>query len=113
MILFHVPSCGHPMTKYEVLRDLLKCLKTKHLPMKHQSDNSGWELTEHMHLIVVEKLKDIVRSACFIAISCDEVTLCDSGQWLFLHTYVALDWVRAPILLHLPKVEDQGVDALT
>jgi hypothetical protein len=31
-----------------------------------------------MHLVVLEKLKDTVRSARFIAISCDEVTLCDS-----------------------------------
>jgi hypothetical protein len=52
--LFHVLSHGRPMTEYEALRDLLKCLKTKHLPAKHWSDNSGWELAEHMHLVVLE-----------------------------------------------------------
>jgi hypothetical protein len=43
-------------------------------------DNSGWELAEHMHLIVLDKLKDTMRVGCFIAISCDEAMLCDSGQ---------------------------------
>jgi hypothetical protein len=111
--LFHVLSRGRPMTKYEVLQDLLKCLKTKHLPTKHWSDNSDWELAEHMHLVVLEMLKATIRSAHFIVISCDEVTLCDSGQWLSLHAYVVVDWVRVPVLLHLSKVQDQGADALT
>jgi hypothetical protein len=34
-MLFHVLSRGRPMTEYEALQDLLKCLKTKHLPTKH------------------------------------------------------------------------------
>ena len=42
-------------------------------------DNSGWELAKHMHLIILDKLKDTMRAACFIAISCNEVTLCNSG----------------------------------
>jgi hypothetical protein len=112
-MLFHVLSHGCPMMEYEALRDLLKCLKTKHLPTKHWSDNSGWELAEYMHLVVLEKLKATVRSARFIAISCDEVTSCDSGQWLSLHAYVIVDWIRVPVLLHLSKIQDQGADALT
>lgn len=33
--LFHVLSRGRPMTEYKALRELLKCLRTKHLPAKH------------------------------------------------------------------------------
>jgi hypothetical protein len=112
-MLFHVFSRGRPMTEYEVLRGLLKCLKTKHLPKKHWSDNLGWELVEHMHLVVFEKLKDTVKSARFIAISCEEMTSCDSGQWLSMHAYIVLDWIHVPVLLHLSKVEGQGANALT
>jgi hypothetical protein len=72
-------------------------------------DNSGWELAKHMHLIVLDKLKDTARVACFIAISCDEVTLCDSGQWLSLHTYVVSDWIRIPVLLHYPRSRIKGL----
>ena len=77
--LFHVLSYGCPMTKYEALRDLLKCLKTKHLSTKQWFDNSEWELAEHMHLVVLEKLKTTIRSARFIAISCHEVMSYNSG----------------------------------
>jgi hypothetical protein len=101
------------MTEYEALRELLKCLRRKHLPTKHWLDNSGWELADHMHMVVLEKLKETIKSARFLAISCDEVTSCDSGQWLSLHAYVVLDWVRIPVLLYLSKVEGQGADALT
>ena len=66
-----------------------------------------------MHLIVLEKLKATIRSTRFIAISCDEVMSCDSGQWFSLHAYVVVDWVQVLVLLHLSKVEAQGVDALT
>jgi hypothetical protein len=66
-----------------------------------------------MHLVVLEKLKATVRAARFIAISCDEVTSCDSGQWLSLHAYVVIDWIRVPVLLHLSKVQGQKADALT
>ena len=66
-----------------------------------------------MHLVVLEKLKATIRSARFISISCDEVTLCDSGHWLSLHAYVVVDWVRVLVLLHLSKVQGQGTDALT
>jgi hypothetical protein len=111
-MLFHVLSRGRPMTEYEALYELLKYLRTKHLPPKHWSNNSGWELADHMHMVVLEKLKETIRSARFLAISCDEVTSCDSGQWLSLHAYVVLNWVRVPVLLHLSKVQGQGADAL-
>jgi hypothetical protein len=39
--LFHVQSRGRPMTEYKALRELLKCLRMKHLPAKHWLDNSG------------------------------------------------------------------------
>lgn len=63
-------------------------------------------------MVVLKKLKETVRSTRFLAISCDEVTSCDSGRWLSLHAYVVLDWVRDPVLLHLSKVQGQGADAL-
>ena len=59
--LFHVFSRGRPMIEYEALRNVLKYLRTKHLLMKHWSDNSDWELTEHMYLVVLEKLKETVK----------------------------------------------------
>ena len=33
----------------------------------------------YMYLVVLKKLKDTMRSTHFIAVSCDEVMLCDSG----------------------------------
>ena len=57
-------------------------------------------------------MKEHVQQAQFVAISCDEVTSCDSGQWLCIHVYVVLDWVRISLLLNIAKVEGQGADSL-
>ena len=100
------------MIEYEVLSGLLKYLKTKHLPTKHWSDSSSWKLAKYMYLIVFKKLKDTMKSARLIAISCDGMMSCDSGQWLSLHAYVVLDWIHILVLLHLSKVEGQGADVL-
>jgi hypothetical protein len=69
-------------------------------------------MAHHMHLQVLQALREHVQKTRFLAIRCDEVTSCDSGQWLCIHIYVVLDWVRIPLLLNILKVEGQGADSL-
>jgi hypothetical protein len=65
-----------------------------------------------MHLQVLQALRDHVQQARFVAISLNEVTSCDNGQWLCIHIYVVLDWIKVPLLLNIVKVERQGDDSL-
>ena len=88
-------------------------LRFKNLPMKHWCENSGWEMSEHIHGIVLSALKAIIQSACILSISVDEVTAVDNTSWLGVHVYVMDDWERVPHLLHLSSVSDGCADQLT
>ena len=37
---------------------------------------------------------------------------CNNSQWLCIHIYVVLDWIRVLLLLNILKVEGQGADSL-
>ena len=111
--LFQVLSHGRPMCDYERELYLLQHLKIKNLPMKHWCENSGWEMSEHIHATVLSALKAIVQFARIVSISADEVTTVDNMSWLGVHVYVMDDWERVPHLLHLLSVFDGNANHLT
>jgi hypothetical protein len=48
VLIFHLLSHGHPMTKYIVIQTLFVELHVPNNPMKHWSNGSGWEMTNYM-----------------------------------------------------------------
>jgi hypothetical protein len=47
------------MCDYEYEQQLLRHLKVKNVPIKHQSETSGWEMAEHLHGCVLAALKGV------------------------------------------------------
>jgi hypothetical protein len=45
---------------------------------KHWSDNFSWTMVEFMHQEVLK----VIRATCYVAFSCDEVSIVDNQDWL-------------------------------
>lgn len=96
------------MIDYERSESLLRFLRVKNMPSKHCSESAGWEMSGHLHLVVLRRLKEVVKSAKFISISADEVTAVDHTSWLGVHVYMMENWERIPYLLHHSHVTESG-----
>jgi hypothetical protein len=60
------------------------------------------------------KTKEVIETARFFSISCDEVTILDTQSWISIHGYVCEGWTCKPMLLSLERVmEGTKFDNLT
>ena len=57
---FELLSYRCPMVDYERSKVLFKHLKVKNMPSRHWSESTGWEMSEHLHLLVLSHLKSVV-----------------------------------------------------
>jgi len=103
--IFHVLSNGRPMTEYESLQSLLNFFNVSHMPKKHWTDNSGWQMAEVMHAQVNANMKEVIKNANYLAVTCDEVTSIDNTSWICIHIYTQQVWTRTPMLLSLQHVQ--------
>jgi hypothetical protein len=103
-IIFHLLSTGRPMVDFSSIRPMLQFLAVPKLAKRHWSDGAGWVLAECIFRQVEAKALEMVRSARFISLSCDEVTSIDNGSWISIHCYVVQNWSRVPILISLQHV---------
>jgi hypothetical protein len=102
------------MIGYESMKFLMEHLGLPKMPLKHWSDSSRWEIAESINNVISAKTKSVVRSASFIALSCDEVTALDYQSWIPIHAYVIKDWEQVPVLLRLEQCMDgTKADSLT
>lgn len=111
--VFHVLQEGRPMLEYESLNRLLNFLRVPHMPKKHWSDDSGWQMAEIMHAQINLKMMEVIKHAQFFAVTCDEVTSVDNASWIAIHIYTQQNWVREPMLLSLQPVLDARAPTLT
>jgi hypothetical protein len=102
--IFHLLSCGRPMTNYEDLRYLFQLLKVKSVSKKHWFNTSGWGMVEVMHVVLLEVTKATFVVAPSIVVNVDEVTTIDNTQWLLIHLYVVKKWRCIPILFCVEAV---------
>ncbi len=58
------------------------------MPLKHQSNNSGWQITKAMHDVVLLKVMYVISSVNYVVVSVDEVTIIDAQQWINIHAYM-------------------------
>jgi hypothetical protein len=92
------------MLEVEALKSLFPFLNVPML-LKHQlSDSIEWVMAKCMHKQVIKKIKKIIASSKYLALSCDEVTMIDNKSWISIHSYVVQDWCRIPILISLEQV---------
>ena len=52
-----------PMIDYERFENLLNFFRVKNMPSKCWSKTIGWKMSEHLHLIVLRQLREIMQSA--------------------------------------------------
>lgn len=112
--LFQILHNGRPLVEFESRFELYDFLQMPNNPRKHWSDNGGWDMAECMYAQVRKAIQQAVSSANFIALTADEVTTNDNGNWISIHVYVVKNFVRIPYLLSLQKIVDgTGSDNLT
>ena len=82
-----------------------------HVPLKHWTEGSDWEMAESLFNVVQTKRKEVVSTIPYLSITCDEVTTLDNQSWISIHIYTIQKWERVPMLLCLQRMaEGGGVD---
>jgi len=104
--VFHLLQTGRPMLEYESIKRLYQFLKMPHLSIKHWSDNSGWMIADYLHAQVMRRAKEVLASAHYIAVTCDEVTTVDNQSWISIHAYYVIDFYRQPVLVSLERLTE-------
>ncbi len=93
------------MTNFEHMKSF-KFLKFAHVPKKHWTNSSGWEIATTLHNVVLNQMKLVVEKIGFISMNCDEVRTLDNQSWIFVYAYIVEDWKKVLILLNLEKFVD-------
>jgi hypothetical protein len=75
--LFQILSHGHPMVDYCESQHLLRYLNVKNVPKKHWCETSGWEMSEHIEVVVLDALRKLIRGYTIFSLSAHEVTAID------------------------------------
>jgi hypothetical protein len=71
-------------------------------------------MLECLHKKVFNKIRKIVASSKYLAISYDEVTIINNQSWVSIHCYVVQNWCHLPTLIFLEQVtKGGGFDNLT
>ncbi len=62
-----------------------------------------------MHKQVIKRVKIIITSFKYFALSCDEVKTINNQSWIFIHKfYVVQDWCHIPIPISLKQVTEKS-----
>lgn len=109
--LFQLLFDGHPMVEYESRQDLYKFLEVSNMPSVYWSYGSGWLTAKHMYDFVKKRIKELINAASFLAMTCDKVSAVDNTSQIVIHLYVMQNWVRTPVMIHLQKLESEGLKA--
>lgn len=56
--------------------------------------------------MVLERTRDVISSARFVSVSCDEVTSQNNESWASFTAYVVKNWERRPIQLVVTRLFD-------
>ena len=81
--LYEVLNHGHPMIDYERSESLLKFLRVKNMPPNYWTESTSWEITGHLHLIVLKRFREVVQFAMIISINVDDVI-----AYIYIYIYI-------------------------
>ena len=85
-----------------------------HVPLKHCTKGSDWEMAESLFNVVQARTKEVVGTTPYFSITCDEVTTLDNQSWFNIHVYTIQDWEIVLMLLCLQHVtKGGGADNIT
>jgi hypothetical protein len=79
------------MLEFEALKSFFSFLNVPMLSKHHRNDSMEWVMVECMHKQVIKRIKEVIVSSTYLALSCDEVTTIDNQSWIFIHSYVIQD----------------------
>jgi hypothetical protein len=82
-VMFH----GRAMLEYQQRGEEHQLAQNPHYSTHHWSITAAWELAEAVDQVVVDRIKEILSSADFMALSCDETTDCSKVSQMSLHIY--------------------------
>ena len=99
---------GRPMIDYERSKSLLKFPRMKNMLSKHWSKSTHWEISGHLHLVVLRPFREVVQSARIISTSPNEITSIDHTSWLEVHVYIMENCEKIPYLLCLLHITKSG-----
>jgi hypothetical protein len=68
--------------KFEALKPLFSFLNVPMMLRNHWNDSIGWVMAKCMHQHVIKKVKEVIVSLKYLAISCDKVTMIDNQSWV-------------------------------
>jgi hypothetical protein len=61
------------------------------LSKHHWNDSTEWVMAECMHKQVIKRVKEVITSSKYLALSCDEVTTINNQSWISIDSYVIQD----------------------
>ncbi len=70
----------------------------------HSSDYVGWLMVECIHQKYNKKVKKVIISFKYLALSCDEVITIDNQSWVSIHCYVVQGWCCLFLLIFREQV---------
>ncbi|GLC65602.1 hypothetical protein PLESTF_000317500 [Pleodorina starrii] len=98
--LFHLLSRGRPVLDYIESEKALEKLGVPNFSSSHWSSTAGWQLAEALDGVLLDKVRELVQGARFVAIGMDECVGIDKYSRLSLHVYfVDAAWNRVPLFL--------------
>jgi hypothetical protein len=74
------------MLEFEALKSLFSFLNVPMLSKHIWNDSAKWVMVECMHKQVIKRVKEIIASSKYLALSCDEVTTIDNQSWISIHS---------------------------
>jgi hypothetical protein len=97
------------MLEFEALKAFFSFLNDPLLPKHHWNDSVIWVMVKCMHKQIIKRIKEVIASSKYVALSCDEVTMNDNQSWISIHNfYIVQDWCRIPILISLEQSYRKG-----
>jgi hypothetical protein len=103
---------GRPMADYSGMMDLMQFLHVPNCPLKHWAVSTGWDIAEYLHDSVLQQTREVIRSAKFVSVSCDEVTTQSRESWASFTAYIVVDWERRPVPLLVTRLYDGASSAM-
>ncbi len=106
--ILHLLQQGQPILEFEALKSLFSFLNVPLLPKHNWSDSMGWVMAKCMHKQIINRVKEVIASSKYLALSFNEVTTIDNQSWISIHSYVVQDWCHIHVLISLEQVIERG-----
>ncbi len=102
--ILHLLQLSWLMFEFEALKSLFSFLNVPLLPKYHQNDSTRWVMVEYIHKQIIKRVKKVITSSKYLALSCDEVTMIHNQSWISIYSYVVQNQCHIFILISFEHV---------